>query len=128
MKTDNKKSVKNTPVNKVRFSIEMTIEDKERYDVLKNEFDCNVLQLMQYLMSLEKSKLDKGSSLVENKLKQWLYLGYKKEITTHGLRMADYGTGNIMGLRTVKPVFDLYKSEIEEFNKNIINEKKLKNE
>jgi hypothetical protein len=99
-----------------RFSIEADLNDYQRYIDLKEEFDCTHIQLIKYLLSLERPRVSSGGALVAQKINQWLILGYKKEITVHALRKADYGTGKEAGLATAKKAYDLYKEEIEIHN------------
>jgi len=102
-----------------RFSIEAEKDDYNRYMSLKDEFECSHSQLLKYLLSLENSKVAKGGAMVEQKLKQWLLLGYRYEISVHALRYADYGTGKVVGLATASKICDMYKEEIEEHNSKI---------
>tara|TARA_R110001592_G_C13145926_1_gene747715 strand:+ start:1079 stop:1453 length:375 start_codon:yes stop_codon:yes gene_type:complete len=109
----------------VSYSNRFYPEDKARFQELMAEFNCTQYATNEYLISLESSRIEKGIFIAEKKLKQWLYLGYPKKITTHGLRYADYGfsenrkgelTPRIVSLSTAKSVFELYEAEIQEHN------------
>jgi hypothetical protein len=104
-----------------RFSIEADLNDYEIYMNLKEEFDCSHAQLLRYLLSLENSKVSKGGAVVEQKLKQWLILGYKEVISVHALRYANYKTNKVAGMATVQKIYDLYKEDIELHNSKIPN-------
>ena len=95
---------------------------------IMSEYECTADEVMKYLICLESSRIEKGIFIAEKKLKQWLYLGYPKKITTHGLRYAEYGfsenrngqlTPRIVSLSTAKSVFELYEAEIKEHNSKV---------
>ena len=96
---------------------------------MRNEYGCTHADVIDYLLSLETSKIDKGASVVERKLKEWLYLGYPKQITSYALRYADYGyktdkNGNIspigpINANTCKKVIESYANEIEKHNSQL---------
>ena len=101
---------------------------RDRFDELSDEFGCTKSAVFEYLISLESSRLEKGIFLAEQKLKQWLYLGYNKKITVHGLRYADYGFNEndkgelkpkTINQGTAKKIYELYEAEIDEHNSNI---------
>lgn len=112
----------------VSYTVRVSNETKNRIQALRDEFDCTVGQVMEYLVSLENSKVEKGQFIAEQKLKQWLCLGYPKKITVHGLRYADYGFSETdkgelkpksINQGTAKKIFELYKNEIDEHNSKI---------
>ena len=117
--------MKNEKIEMERFSARIRKTTKDRFKNLCEEFECTHAKVFEYLISLESSKIEKGIFIAEQKLKQWLFLGYPKKITVHGLRYADYGfsknrkgelTPRIVSLSTAKNVFELYEAEIQEHN------------
>jgi hypothetical protein len=121
-------STKKNKRQTVKYSNRFFPKDKSRFQELMNEFDCTQAQVMEYLISLESSKVEKGQTIAEQKLKQWLFLGYPKKITPNALRYADYGVsenakGEIktkeINLNTAKKLCELYATEIDEHNSKI---------
>ena len=117
--------MKNQKVEMEKFQARIRKTTKDRFKNLCAEFECTHAKVFEYLISLESSRIEKGIFIAEQKLKQWLYLGYPKKITTHGLRYAEYVfsknrkgelTPRIVSLSTAKSVFELYEAEIKEHN------------
>ena len=117
--------MKNKKTEMDKVSARVYKSTKNRFKEISDEFDCTQAKVFEYLISLESSRIKKGIFIAEQKLKQWLWLGYDKKITVHGLRYADYGfsknrkgelTPRIVSLSTAKSVFELYESEIKEHN------------
>jgi hypothetical protein len=105
-----------------KHSVRVRDNDWNRFTELAELFDSKQGSVFQYLVSLESSRIGKTAFLVEQKLKQWLFLGYPKTITLHGLRYADYGLTEsnkprIVSRAIAKNVYDLYEKEINDFNK-----------
>lgn len=111
---------------KKKISLWVNNGSHERINVLKDEYGCTHAEVIDYLLSLETSKIDKGASVVERKIKEWLYLGYPKQITAYALRYADYGykvdeNGNEtpigpINATTCKKILESYATEIEQHN------------
>ena len=117
--------MKNKKTEMDKVSARVYKSTKNRFKEISDEFDCTQAKVFEYLISLESSRIEKGIFIAEQKLKQWLWLGYDKKITVHGLRYADYGfsknrkgelTPRIVSLSTAKSVLELYESEIKEHN------------
>ena len=117
--------MKNKKTEMDKVSARVYKSTKNRFKEISDEFDCTQAKVFEYLISLESSRIEKGIFIAEQKLKQWLWLGYDKKITVHGLRYADYGfsknrkgelTPRIVSLSTAKSVSELYESEIKEHN------------
>ena len=131
-----------------RLSIQFDDEDRIEFDNLKAEFGCDYKKLMKYLLALNKSRVNKGSEIIEKKLNQWLLLDYekglkdskgkaityRKEITAYSLRYANYGTKKvempkgsgkfidkeiIVGAAAAQSMYDLYKEEIDLHNSKL---------
>ena len=100
-----------------KVSLRITEKSKARFDAINEEYP-NAIQkdIFEYLLSLEDSKVATGAMMVEQKLKQWLILGFNEEITMHKIRTATYPNGLSAGLPTVRKVFALYESEINKHN------------
>ena len=117
-----------------KVSLRITEKSKARFDAINEKYP-NAIQkdIFEYLLSLEDSKVATGAMMVEQKIKQWLFLGIDKEITMHNIRKAEYPLSNYpeghakyekdgkekaltVGLTTVRKVFALYESEINKHN------------
>jgi len=108
-----------------RISIRVESQVKERFDSLNSEFPkASQQDIVKYLLSLEDSRQVTSLILLEQRIKQWLFLGYNEEITMHKLRKA-CETATVVdgklkiltiGLPTVRKVFALYESEINKHN------------
>ena len=117
--------MKNKKTEMDKVSARVYKSTKNRFKEISDEFDCTQAKVFEYLISLESSRIEKGIFIAEQKLKQWLWLGYDKKITVHGLRYADYGFSEnekgelkpkTINQGTAKKVYQLYEAEIKEHN------------
>lgn len=95
----------------VRLSPRVTLETKERFDDLANELNCTQSQVIEYLLSLNTPRLDKGIMLAERTVKKLLICGCEGEINTQKVRSI---TG--CNFNTALKVLKAYKDEIEQVN------------
>jgi hypothetical protein len=98
-------------MKKTRLTTRITESTKQTFDNLAEELDCTQAQVLEYLLSLNTPRLDKGIMLAERTVKKLLICGCEGEINTQKVRSL---TG--CNFNTALKVLNAYKEEIEEAN------------
>ena len=98
-------------MKEIRLGARVSVETKEKFDDLKEELNCTHAQVIEYLLSVNTPRLDKGIMLAERTLKKLLACGCEGEINTQKIRSI---TG--CNFNTALKVLKAYKEEVEEVN------------
>ena len=103
--------MKKSKAKTIRLTPRVSPELKEIFDNLTEELNCNQAQAVEYLLSLNTPRLDKGIMLAERTVKKLLICGCEGEINTQKVRSI---TG--CNFNTALKVLKAYKEEIEQAN------------